>query len=81
MPSSEGDSMFMTVESTYNVYKDKIYHYDGNINNFDVIYDNKGKVINNTFFAMPKEIEFSTDSLEQAIAYLTERENNEPRKL
>lgn len=70
--------MFMTVESTYNVYKDKIYHYDGNIN---VIYDNKGKVINNTFFAMPKEIEFSTDSLEQAIAYLTERENNEPRKL
>ena len=71
--------MFMTVESTYNVYKDKIYHYDGNINDFDVIYDNKGKVINNTFFAMPKEIEFSTDSLEQAIAYLTEREKRNMR--
>ena len=73
--------MFMPVESTYNVYNGKIYHYDGCLNHFDVIYDNRGKVLNNTFFALPEGLEYSTDSLEKAVAYLTERENNEPRKL
>ena len=69
------------VKYTYNVYGDEIYKYDGSLDYFGVVYDNEGKEISKTFIPITGEIEFSADSLEQAVEYLTEKANNEPREL
>ena len=69
------------IKYTYNVYGDEIYKYDGSLDYFGVVYDNEGKEIRHTFIPVSGEIEFSTDSLEQAVEYLTEKANNEPREL
>ena len=69
------------VKYTYNVYGDEIYKYDGSLDYFGVVYDNEGKEVRHTFIPVSGGIEFSTDSLEQAVEYLTEKANNEPRKL
>lgn len=69
------------IKYTYNVYNGEIYQYDGSLDHFGVIYDNEGKEVRKTFIPITGEIEFSTDSLEQAVEYLTEKANNEPRKL
>lgn len=61
------------VKYTYNVYKGEIYKYDGSLDHFGVIYDNEGKEVSKTFIPITGEIEFSADSLEQAVEYLTER--------
>lgn len=65
------------VKYTYNVYGSEIYKYDGSLDHFGIVYDNEGNEVRHTFIPISGEIEFSTDSLEQAVAYLVERGKND----
>lgn len=65
------------IKYTYNVYKGEIYKYDGSLDHFGVVYDNEGKEVRRTFVPVTGGLEFSADSLEQAIAYLAERGKND----
>lgn len=65
------------IKYTYNVYGDEIYRYDGSLDHFGVVYDNEGKEVRRTFVPVTGGLEFSADSLEQAIAYLAERGKND----
>ena len=69
--------MYMPVPTTFNVVKDKIYKYNGDLWGFDEIYNSSGKLICNTFFTLPDatQIEYSTNSLEDAIKYCNTQQN------